>query len=93
MSIALDLGSLKVRIEACRGCGAKIFFAKTPADKTVPLDLAPHDDGSYIVADRDPLQLAKYDAMLHAGCERYVSHFITCPKREQFSKHRKGRQT
>lgn len=65
----------------CKGCGKKIIWAKTTDGKTVPLDPVPptwelhsHDEKGNAIWKR---------------CSAMVSHFITCPDRDEFSVSRK----
>lgn len=64
--------------EVCRGCGARIIWAKNPATgKMIPLD------------PRPPVYLVTEEGAMRAngkeGEAYYVSHFATCPKANQFS--------
>lgn len=57
----------------CKLCGAPLKFAKTPAGKTIPLDLrAP-------VYDLIGASIAARSALA------YVSHFATCPRANEAS--------
>lgn len=90
MKTSLNLNAINVRIERCRACQSQIFFAKTPNDKSVPLDVVPIDTGTYVIDHDDPLTLAKFVAGEHDGRARYESHFKTCTEPGRFSKRRKG---
>lgn len=64
----------------CKGCGKPIVFAKTHEGKTIPLEKMTHtyeldwnNDDRNFVAHKMTREI-------------YQSHFITCPKREQFSR-------
>jgi hypothetical protein len=60
----------------CKGCGKPIVWGRDRDGKAIPLD------------PRPPVYLAVEDVR---GCqvnrlrEAMVSHFVTCPKRDQFS--------
>jgi hypothetical protein len=58
----------------CRGCGAPIFFLKTPQGRNHPVDANPVK--VWIRPTDNP------DAWVLA--EGYVSHFATCPQAEAF---------
>jgi hypothetical protein len=88
----LDLKTINVRRSKCRECEADIFFAKTPNDKSVPLDIVPAEDGAYVLVagePGEPIELEKFDADRHAGRARYTSHFKTCSNPSRFSKRKK----
>lgn len=66
----------------CRGCGRKILWARTEDGKAIPLDaVAPvyeaHEAES---AERGDTLIAR------RATTSYVSHFVTCPKRDEFRK-------
>ena len=61
-------------VTTCTTCGAEIFFVKTKAGKTVPLNAK---------AERRYVEDA--DGVWHL-LKTYVTHFVTCP---QADKHRK----
>lgn len=61
------------KLVTCRGCGAPIFFLKTPHGKNHPVDA-------------NPVKVWIQDAQtgawtLQAG---FVSHFATCPQADAF---------
>ena len=56
----------------CKACGCPLMFVKTPDGKTMPLDVRAH---VYKVENGVAVRIQ----------ERYVSHFFTCPKANQFS--------
>jgi len=67
----------------CRACQAVIRWAKSDkTGKPIPMDPEPVADGNIVV---NRLGVAH---VLHKGEEAtvptYVSHFATCPKRDQF---------
>lgn len=73
-------------VSKCRGCGKSIIWATTDGGKRIPLDarnvpvyrIAVDSRGVYAVgSDGAPLVERVHDV--------YLSHFITCPNREQFS--------
>ncbi len=69
----------------CRSCAATIRYVKTPAGRTMPLDVEPAPDGNVrvafvgglevglVLADPAELAAARIDGPL------YLSHFATCP--------------
>ncbi|HMG21752.1 MAG TPA: hypothetical protein VK607_10560 [Kofleriaceae bacterium] len=64
-------------MSACVSCGATIIWARTPADKRMPVDAKPDPKGRLalvggIARERLPLD----DQM---GRPAYTSHFATCP--------------
>lgn len=69
---------------ACRGCGRKVIFARDSNGKVQCLDAV------------SPVYLVEF-AQAHGEpdtCTRattaFVSHFVTCPQREQFRKPKEG---
>lgn len=73
----------------CKSCGAKIFFAKTPAGKPIPVDLVPAEKGNLIVrrvqAGLVAVPLRRAGA-LAADEVAHVSHFATCAQADQWRK-------
>lgn len=65
-------------ITACRSCGAKIFFARTPAMKDMPLDAKP-----VRIIMVDPLKAGETQHTMRWG-SAFVSHFSTCPEADKF---------
>lgn len=74
----------------CRACGKRIFFAKTPAGKAIPLNAEPDPAGN--VALRDGLAVVLGGEALAAaratGEELRTSHFADCPAAARFRKAR-----
>jgi len=62
----------------CSGCGAEIFWVKTPTGRTMPLD-ARSQIYELAGGDLDGTPIAR----ITSGA--WVSHFRTCPKAGQFS--------
>jgi hypothetical protein len=60
----------------CRGCGAPIFWAKTPAGKWLPLEAAPGAEGLLIVVDG---RIVSYAVNLQEGQQTYRAHWRSCP--------------
>jgi hypothetical protein len=71
----------------CRGCGKEIVWGTTEDGKKIPLDprapvysLGPRKIGDNpAFGERDGDQVVKRTSLA------MVSHFVTCPKRDQFS--------
>lgn len=73
-------------MSTCKSCGAEIFWMKTVAGKSMPLDRKPVMGGNISLGfGTDHLA---YVVESHPGIERYVSHFATCPSAKQ---HRKAK--
>lgn len=66
------------QLTTCRGCGAPIFFAETPAGKLMPLE-----EKELLVAEvvTDP---ATGKASITRQVRGHVSHFASCPKASEF---------
>ena len=65
----------------CRSCGASVFWTRTLSGKSMPLDLAPHEDGNVVVTAAGARVLS--DEALALACpklRRYLCHFATCKK-------------
>lgn len=85
-----------IRAELCRSerCRAAIFWAMTPDNKLMPIDLEETGDGTVIIADRiNPVtgvpwieRIETQLSMLMGEERRYTSHFVTCPDRDKFRK-------
>lgn len=70
--------------EACRSCGAPIFFVTTTKGHKMPIDRASVPDGNVWV---DPDTKIAHVGNPPAGALRFVSHFATCPNAKR---HRRG---
>lgn len=68
---------MNAKIVTCRGCGANIFFIRTPAGKNHPVDAKPVRIWVEGVSD-DGCQTAWKQV------EGHTSHFATCPDAERF---------
>lgn len=68
----------------CRGCNAVIRWAKTEAGKPIPVDPEPVPGGNLVVTAQGIAHFLKKDE-LPTG-PTYVSHFSTCPNRDQFKR-------
>lgn len=67
----------------CRSCQAELHWAKwLESGKAVPIDRKPHVNGNIVLTLKPSgaLIAEKYDHIKHAGRNRYVSHFATCPE-------------
>lgn len=70
--------------EACRSCGASIFWMPTTKGKRMPLDAQPVADGLVWL----------HGGVAHVGdqpaamgvTERFTSHFATCPQAGRWRK-------
>jgi hypothetical protein len=84
-------GAARVPTSKCRSCSASIFWARSPADRVMPVDAQPAADGLYVLVAIEPPTLAKFDAAdpQHAGNPRFNSHFATCDQPSKWSKRRK----
>lgn len=72
---------------SCRSCGASIEWAKWEASgKAVPLDVGSVANGNLaLVGDKVHTFTAEDDRL---GRDRRVSHFVTCPQRDEWRKSR-----
>ena len=66
----------------CKGCGRKILWARTDDGRAIPLDaVAPvYEVATVESAERGDTLVAR------RATDSFVSHFVTCPNRQQFSK-------
>lgn len=79
----------EIRAARCRSCGASIFWCKTAAGKSMPVDAEPAPEGNIAVgADGSATVLGPLERLAEPGRLLYVSHFATCP---QAASHRKAR--
>lgn len=73
----------------CKSCHALILWVTWPrTGKAMPVDVGPgstrnHDVVLTLSKSQNKLIAEKYDARLHEGRRRFVSHFITCPHAQQ----------
>lgn len=79
----------------CRSCGAPIWWARSRADRRLPIDQDPTPGGNLVVAtaEGDVLDGAELDEAraggqsyvvvvaegMAPGVPRWVTHFATCP--------------
>lgn len=77
-----------MRVTQCRSCKAAVVWAATEADKAMPVDAEPREDGNIVLdfIDEQARPRARYlvdgQLSLDVGAARYVSHFVTCPDAE-----------
>jgi hypothetical protein len=68
----------KLPLARCRGCNASICWGEAADGTRIPLE--PRRASAFRILDQ---------AASHVAVERvedvYISHFLTCPKRDQFS--------
>lgn len=69
----------------CRTCGAPIVWVRTTNDKRMPLDVEPAPNGNIRMVDGVAVYASK-DAPVEPGEKLYLSHFVTCPDRDQHRK-------
>ncbi len=70
---------------SCRSCGASIEWATwANSGKPVPLDVAPVPNGNIALVGGKVHTFTAGDERL--GRERRVSHFVTCPDRDEWRK-------
>lgn len=82
-----------MNVKACRSCKRAIIWTRTHKGKRMPVDADPREDGN-IVLREDPTGrvIAEYPGKEHATLfnddrrPRYVSHFATCPERNDWRK-------
>lgn len=65
----------------CRACGAPIYWGLTNSGRKIPLDPAPTPTGN--LAFRDDGRVVS-DHGFPTTAPRYVSHFVTCPRADEF---------
>ena len=62
----------------CKGCNAPITWSTTAAGKAVPLNDPP---------EKRYIMFMEYDGTEYVKqVETWVSHFVTCPKADEFRK-------
>ena len=66
----------------CRACQKVIRWAKTDNGKPIPMDPDPVPDGNYVVTAQGVSHALKKNEEPTGAA--YVSHFATCPQRDQF---------
>lgn len=69
----------------CKGCGREITWAVTKTGARIPLERCKH---VYEIMDT---QRGKGEAVMY-GLPMWISHFLTCPKANEFSASNKNRQ-
>lgn len=74
----------------CRSCGEPVFWARTSAGKSMPVDAEPVEGGNLALTTRYDAQGTRFveyvdpaQATLDAE-PRYVSHFATCPDSDRW---------
>lgn len=88
---------MQMRTVPCRGCGAEIWFIKTVAGKTIPVN---PEEVAYEQKAGGSLKIVTPNGEV-LSAERpadpqkatgigYISHFATCPASDSFRKPRKS---
>lgn len=68
----------------CRACGAPILWVKSVKGRTMPLNVAPVEDGN-VTLDKDGVATVHPPGtMFYEDEVRYTSHFSTCPNADEF---------
>lgn len=74
----------------CRTCKAKMYWVVTKNGKNMPVDAQPSPRGGLVITLKPDGKLYAEAFMpndaAHAKRNRYVSHFSTCPQRDQHRK-------
>jgi len=73
-------------MSACRSCGAAVTWATTRSGKSMPLDEAPSDKGTWVHVAGKTWQATDEDRRLMRPM--HTSHFATCPQADAW---RQGR--
>jgi len=73
-------------VAKCKGCGAEIRWAKTADGKFIPLQNCKHVYELKRTKDRG-------DTAIKYHLPMWISHFLTCPKANDFSGSKKNPQT
>lgn len=69
-------------MSSCRSCGAEITWARTPANKAMPLDAEPNPAGNVMLADGGAQVLGPLELSGLTDAEREelrMPHHATCP--------------
>lgn len=80
-----------MRISECRSCGAAIVWTVTHNGKPMPVDAEPAEDGNIVLRPEGERIVAEYPGRKHPSLfevprTHYVSHFSTCPDRDEWRK-------
>ena len=70
-------------MSVCKGCGKQITWGRTSEGKNIPLDIC--GQGYEVVEVTVDDQKRPTNHILALGKKVYTSHFMTCPKRQEFS--------
>lgn len=77
-------------VVACRSCNARIIWARTTGDKSMPVDAEPVDDGNIALTMHGHRIVATVtDAPTLFGPALRKSHFATCPEADEWRGSRK----
>ena len=75
----------------CRGCGRPVLWVETSTGKRMPLDPETSATGNVVLeqasSSEGPLGAFRAHVLRRGEVwpgDRYVAHFATCPKAEQF---------
>jgi hypothetical protein len=86
MTRAEQLKALGYIVKPCKGCGKMMVWAKKPGSledrEYIPLDPVPPTYTVIKCKEQDGSQISHAVRTL----ENFVSHFVTCPARDQFKK-------
>lgn len=85
-----------IPLDLCRSCGTSIIWCTTVNGKAMPVDAEPSPHGEFLLQDHPAggvtatfVPSMKRAAMRAAGIEFRISHFASCPDRDD---HRKARR-
>jgi hypothetical protein len=82
--------------DLCSSCGAAIIWTTTKLGRPMPVDAEPTPTGNIVLVDGGggaPKAIYKRPEEIAAlSCERYISHFATCPHADQHRKPKSAAQ-
>jgi hypothetical protein len=82
-----------VVIRACRSCEADVVWARTEKNRSMILDAAPNDAGTFVLVSVTPAKCERFNEFdgAHQGLYRFVSHWATCPHAPSWKTNRNAR--
>lgn len=78
------------KLERCRSCGAKVFWARTTQGALMPVDFEENQGGNIVINDDGKIVVLRKDLFEDIkDVPRYNSHFATCPNAYQHRRKKK----
>jgi hypothetical protein len=76
------------QVSKCGSCRAPVVWVITAAGRKMPVDAVPVDDGDFYAGEDGRYTKVQPFGDAPEGVDRFTSHFVTCPDRDEWRKPR-----